>query len=274
MLEARMAIDESPPLALTGFFPGPTATLSTEPFSQFLTEYRANVNAFFFIMKVVSRIDDNRVTAAKALLSGEKDELARKKLQDSIDSPDEALKSLNQHASVMSMNLTNGVVSAFQRYFSSIVQAAALKQPLLLSSTQIKVDDVLRFSRHRDLVSFIVDRKVNELAYGGINDLERFFNDRLGVKMFESPRERDLLRLFIEARNINVHNGGIVNDIFLSKAGSVEGFEYVRGKRFHVDYDALVALTVNAMKVAVHIDAAVSKKFRIRRKLDTNWDHG
>lgn len=266
-----MADEESPPLALTRFMPSPT-TLSTESFSKFLAEYRANVNAFFFITNVVGHVDRNRVIAAEALLHGAKDDEEREKLQDTLRSPNETMQALNKHSSVMSMNLTNGVVSAFQRYFSSIVQAAGLKQPFILASAQVKVEDVLRFSRHRDLVSFIVDRKVNELAYGGLIDLEKFFNDRLGVKMFESDHERELLRLFIEARNINVHNGGVVNDIFLSRAGSVDGFEYVRGKRFYIDFDALVALTVNAMKVAMHIDAAVAAKFRIQRKADLKWN--
>lgn len=266
-----MADEESPPLALTRFMPSPT-TLSTEPFSKFLAEYRANVNAFFFVTDIVGRVDSNRVIAAKALLPVAKNAEERERLESTLKSPDETLKALNKHSSVMSMNLTNGVVSAFQRYFSSIVQAAALKQPFLLASAQVKVDDVLRFSRHRDLVSFIVDRKVNELAYGGLIDLEKFFNDRLGVQMFESGDERELLRLFIEARNINVHNGGIVNDIFLSRAGSVDGFEYERGKRFHIDFDALVALAGNAMKVAMHIDAAVAAKFRIQRKADLKWN--
>ena len=231
------------------------------------------MNAFFFITSVVGCVDSNRVIAAEALLPGAKNDEDRKQLQASLSNSDATLKALQKHANVMSMNLTNGVVSAFQRYFSSIVQAAALKQLFLLASAQqVRVDDVLRFSRHRDLVSFIVDRKVNELAYGGLVDLEKFFNDRLGVRMFESGGERELLRLFIEARNINVHNGGVVNDIFLSRVGSVDSFQYVRGKRFHIDFDSLVALTVNAMKVAMHIDAAVAVKFRIRGKADLKWN--
>jgi hypothetical protein len=260
--------------ALDRFYPD-RKTLCTEPFHRFLADYRANVDAFFFVTQAVGLIDTNRVSAAKALLPGAKDADERQRLRETLDRPDATLQELRTHSSVMSMNLTNGVVSAFQRYFSSMVQAAALKQPALLSSSQqLRIDDVLRFSRHRELVAFIVDRKVNELAYGGLFDLERFFLERLGVKMFETSRERDLLRLFIEARNINVHNGGVVNDLFLSRAGTVDGFSYLRGKRFHIDFDALVTLTDNAMKVAMHIDALVAAKFRILRKADLRWNRG
>jgi hypothetical protein len=259
--------------SLDRFVPSP-ATLSTEAFSAFLSEYRANVDYFFFVTEVVSRVDSNRIVAAKALLPGAADAGERQRLQQTIDQPNAMLKTLQTHSSIMSRNLTNGIVSAFQRYFSAIVQAAALKQPaLLMSAQQIQVDDILRFSRHRDLVSYIVDRKVNDLAYGGLIDLEKYFKDRLGIRMFEADRERQLLRLFIEARNINVHNGGVVNELFLSRAGVVDGFVYKRGQRFHVDFDSLVTLTDNAMKVAMHIDTAVAAKFRIRRKASNKWGH-
>ncbi len=76
---------------------------------------------------------------------------------------------------------------------------------------------------------------------------------------------------FAEVRNINVHNGGVINDIFASRVGAVEGFAYVKGKTFHVDMDALVTLSENAMRVAMHIDATVSAKFGLLRKAHRSW---
>ncbi|SER46455.1 hypothetical protein SAMN05518866_111132 [Sphingobium sp. YR768] len=101
--------------------------------------------------------------------------------------------------------------------------------------------------------------------------MEKYFNDRLGVRMFPDNRQRELLRLFVEVRNINVHNGGIVNDIFASRVGIVEGFDYAKGKTFHVDMDALVTLSENAMRVAMHIDATVGAKFSLLRKAHRSW---
>lgn len=171
------------------------------------------------------------------------------------------LEQLKKHSTVQSRNLTNGIVNAFQRYFSAIINAAALKRPEMLSSSQtVRVDDVLRFTRHKDLVAFIIDRKINELSYGGLAAMEKYFDDRLGVRMFDDNRQRELLRLFVEVRNINVHNGGIVT-LFASRVGTVEGFSYSKGKTFHVDMDALITLSENAIRVAMHIDSTVSAKF-------------
>ena len=101
--------------------------------------------------------------------------------------------------------------------------------------------------------------------------MEKYFDDRLGVRMFPNNRQRELLRLFVEVRNINVHNGGIVNDLFANRVGTVEGFAYTKGKTFHVDMDALVTLSENAMQVAMHIDATVGTKFGLLRKTHRSW---
>lgn len=244
----------------------------TKSFKDFVDEYQSHSRFFFFVCRIVGAMDDNRVGAAKALLPGARDDDERRRLETSIGNPDVLLKELAKHSKIISQNLTNGIVNSFQRYFSSIIQHASLKRPAVLSSSQtIKVDDILRFSKHRDLVSFIVDRKINELGYGGLADMEKYFDDRMGVRMFGNNAERDMLRLFVEARNINVHNGGIVNEIFASRVGKVERFNYAVGKAFHIDLDDLSILSANAMKVAIGIDRAVGLKFKLRRRSLKAW---
>ena len=217
-------------------------------------------------------MDDGRVKAAKALLTTAKNDEERERFEKSAAEPDVVLNQLKKHAVVNSQNLTNNIVNAFQRYFSAIIYSAALKRPAMMSSSQsIKIEDVFRFSRHKDLVNHIIDKKVNELAYGGLVDMERYFNERIGVTMFSDQRQRDLMRLFVEVRNINVHNGGIVNELFASRVGVVDGFSYTKGKLFHVDFDLLIALTDNAMKVATNIDSVVAKKFGMRLQRHRQW---
>jgi len=247
-------------------------TVCTDAFSRFLGEYHANLDLFFFVIRLVAKADDARVTASKALLVAESDPVKRAQYQKNIAQPDAMLDQLKKHSTVQSRNLTNGIVNAFQRYFSAIINSAASKRPEIISSSQtIKIEDVLRFKRHKDLIAFIIDRKINELSYGGLVDMEKYFDDRLGVRMFPNNRQRELLRLFVEVRNINVHNGGIVNDLFANRVGTVEGFAYTKGKTFHVDMDALVTLSENAMQVAMHIDATVGTKFGLLRKTHRSW---
>lgn len=247
-------------------------TVCTDAFSRFLNEYHANIDYFFFVIRLVTNTDEGRVRASRALLIAEPDDEKRARHEASAADPDATLRELQRHSTVQSRNLTNGIVNAFQRYFSSIIQAAAQKRPELLTSSQtVRVDDILKFTRHRDLVAFIIDRKINDLSYGGMTEMEKYFGDRLGVRMFQNDRERDLLRLFVEVRNINVHNGGIVNDLFAGRVGTVEGLPYAKAKAFHVDMDALVMLSANAMRVALNIDLVVSRKFGLQRRTHSVW---
>lgn len=256
---------------LSVFFPE-GGTRCTESFSRFLDEFRSHSDFFFFVAHLVGRADENRVTAAKALLPGARNEDERRKYEETINTPDLVLQKLQNHSRVLSQTLTNGIVNSFQRYFSSIIQSVALKRPVVLTSSQsVKVDDVLRFSRHKDLVSFIIDKKINELSYGGLGDLEKYFNERLGIAMFKDDQERKLLRLFIESRNINVHNGGIVNEVFSRRIGNVDKFPYKSGKVFHLDLDDLAMLSDNAMRVALEIDGAVGAKFSLRCRSYKDW---
>lgn len=253
------------------FYP-PRNIVCTDAFSHFLNEYHRNIDYFFFVIHLVHLADSGRVRAAKALASVEQDADERGRLEMSANDPDITLRQLKTHSTVQSRNLTNGMVNAFQRYFSSIIHSAALKKPMTISSSQtVKVDDILRFTRHQDLVAFIIDRKINDLSYGGLAEMEKYYDDRLGVRMFDTDRQRDLLRLFVEVRNINVHNGGIVNELFLNRVGTVDGFSYRKGKSFHVDLDALVTLSENAMQVARRIDETIGKKFGLKRRSHQVW---
>jgi hypothetical protein len=89
--------------------------------------------------------------------------------------------------------------------------------------------------------------------------------------MFATDTARVLLTAFVEIRNVNVHNGGIVNELFLSKVGKIDGFEFARGRQFHVDMDKLILLSDNAIRTALGIDQAVATKFGLQRKAHKLW---
>ena len=117
----------------------------------------------------------------------------------------------------------------------------------------------------------MIDKKVNELSYGGIKDMEGYFRDRLGVGMFNNDEQRNLLACFNEIRNINLHNGSKINDLFLSKVAPIAGLKFVKGKIFHLEMDGFVRLATNALRVALLIDTSVASKFKLRRRCHERW---
>jgi hypothetical protein len=252
------------------FYPKSSITVS-HAFSRFLADYHENIDNFLFLITLTARADQIRVVASKALISSAEPEDVEE-LRKSADDPDLTLRQLKKYSSVQSRNLTNATINGLQHYFSEIIQAAVSKKPEILRSNEtLRVDEILRFKRYAELVSFLIDKKVNELAYGGIKGMETYFRDRLGIEMFSTDRARLLLTIFIEIRNINVHNRGLVNDLFLSKVGKVEGFNFLKGKYFHVDMDMLQLLSDSAIETALALDHSVTTKFGLQRKSHQRW---
>jgi hypothetical protein len=226
---------------------------------------------FFFVVEIAHSIDRSAEIAIKALAAAG-DEEAHQRLKRLEMDPKRAQKKLNSYSAVISRNLTNAVVAFYQRYFSEIIQEVALKKPEVLRSSQaIRADEILQFTKHRDVVAFLVDKKLNELAYGGLRQTEVFFQDHLGVKLFLTDLERDLLTVFNELRNINQHNGAVINRLFLSRVRPVEGFNFSVGKRYHVDLDHLLTLTDNVIRVTARLDDTLCQKFSLKRKTLRVW---
>jgi len=122
-----------------------------------------------------------------------------------------------------------------------------------------------------DVVELLVERRVNRLAYEGITGIESYFQDRLGIVMFADDQERQLAREFIELRNIIVHNGGIVNAIFLERVGRSPTKVFEAGKRFHVGWDDFCTYAANIIGIASRLDQAACTKFSLRRKRFGTW---
>ncbi|CAN7265315.1 hypothetical protein [Mesorhizobium sp. LjRoot246] len=231
-------------------------------------------NMFMFSVTLASQTDQNRVTAATALMKGmdpaSPEYLRYKK---SLDNPDSMAKRLAHYASLNARNLVTGTADTFLWYLSKIIQMAIKKRPeLLKSSESIKIDDLMQFQRRVDLVEYLIDKKVNELSYGGMKKMEQYLQDRLGISAFGDASTRDMLVLFMEVRNIYVHNRGYVNSVFLERVENAQGLKPVLGERLHIDFDWYARFQGAAVGSAVSIDRAVAGKFGLKRKRLRSWD--
>lgn len=247
--------------------------LCTKAFHGFLSEFRQAHHLFLFTVDLAAQTDRRRVTAAQALIKalGERDP-EYDKYKQAIEDPDRVLSSLKKFASSNSRNLVLTTCNSFLCYYSEIIQAAINKRPELLRSKQtIRWDELLGFSRFSDIVSYLIDKKINELSYAGIMQMDEFMSERLGIEAATSDVQRNLVNILVEIRNIHTHNRGVVNSIFLSRVRDHMHFDFVNGKFFHVDYDEFVLLSTNAIEVALLIDEAIAKKFGLRRKRYGSW---
>jgi len=236
-----------------------------------MRDYFEAVRFFLFVTRIVAQADEGRVRAAKALAVGASPEEAAR-YQETIDKPDLVLGELKKFSTVQSRNLVLSATNSFLCYFSEIIQSAIAKRPEILSSSQsIRLEELMSFKRYSDVVTYLVDKRVNELSYGGMLKMEEYMRERLGINSFHSEDQKNLLLIYVELRNIITHNRGVVNDVFLSIVKNHMDFKFTKGRAFHCDLDHFSRLSANCIEVACGIDAAVCEKFGIQRKRYATW---
>lgn len=227
---------------------------------------------FYFGLELALQIDRQRLIAAEALAEGgsKKDEMRLKEVE---KNKDPAFKKLQSFSSLQSENICIRAADNFICYLSEIIQSAMRKKPeLLKSNEQVRIEDILRFSNQRDLISFLVDRKLNELTYGGIREIEKFLEDRTGITLVSNDEERATLSFAIELRNIYTHNRGVVNDIFVRRLSGVQhGYKLQKGKRFHAEFETVIQLSNNMASLAIRLDDQFNSKFKLKTKRYATW---
>lgn len=237
---------------------------STKCFLSFGERHVQIFGFLFFASSLAHETDNKRINAAR-VLAGDGSEKYKKLLEEVEQTRDATLKRLRSFNVFISQSMIIGLVDNFLCYLSEIIQLCMISKPdVLKSSEQVIIEDILRFSSMDEIVEFLVERKVNELSYGGVDKLNEFCRSRLGLAIWQCDEERDLLKVAIELRNICSHNRGVVNRIFLKKiAGASHKFAFENSKHFHASFDDLVLLANNMVVVAQRLDALASKKFSI-----------
>ncbi len=246
--------------------------LCTQMYYKFLRRHRTIFDFFFFGVHLATRMDEQRLIAARALAKGGSKDF-QKNLEKIEKNKDPIFSKLKGFANYQSELICIQLVDNFLCFISEDIQNCMLKRPELLKSNElVKIEDVLKFSRRSHIVRFLVDRKINELTYGGITDISNFLNSRTGISLIETDEERDLLTIAIELRNIYTHNRGKVNEVFLRRIGSANSLIKAKsGQRLHADFDLIVDLSNNLFQIAQRLDLEVARKFQMRRKQYRTW---
>ncbi|CAO3441527.1 hypothetical protein [Azospirillum argentinense] len=230
---------------------------------------------FFFNLHLSTTIDKQRATAIRALAyAGDQESLRR--VEELERNPKPHFSKLQKFSSFQSENMCIRAVDNFTCFLSETIQSCMMKRPNMLSSGEmIKIEDVVKFKNRKDLLSFLVDRKINELTYGGIKELENFLNERTGFSLTTTNEERAILTISIELRNIYTHNRGIVNDIFIKRIKGIKhDFVFTKGQRFHADFDIITTFANCLLSIGKRLDGMAASKFKIRTRTYGTWHKG
>lgn len=184
-----------------------------------------------------------------------------------IDGPNKSVERFQRHGRLSHRNIVTGFIDLYLWYLADILKRVMKKRPdVLKSNEQVRVDEILDFGTKRELLEYLVERKVSSLSYGGIFGLEKYIKDTLGIDLFPNSDCRGVMKFFIELRNIYAHNRGIANSIFLERTRGTVSHRCVSGERIKIGIEELIVLSYFLRDAMCAFDIAVVKKFSLQRK--------
>ncbi|MBC9250506.1 hypothetical protein A9179_09500 [Pseudomonas alcaligenes] len=151
------------------------------------------------------------------------------------------------------------LVATFDAFIADVFLEVARARPEILktSKKQLPYDRLLEFQSLDELVSFIASRELNELGYKSIKDQSDYYQDRFGVALQDSGILLAELTELRAARNLLVHNNGLVNHIYLEQ---VSGSKYKAGDNVQVDSDYFNRAVKSFQAVASFVTAKLIEK--------------
>lgn len=126
-----------------------------------------------------------------------------------------------------------GLVTTLEAVFSQLIRIIILKYPQKIGKKKkISVDVILRYADVPNIHNAIIDDILNELTYKSPKEFAEAAVEIFGINLLEIAAYHRYIEIKA-TRDIYVHNQGIVNDIYVAKAGSHSRAK--QGERLHLD---------------------------------------
>lgn len=135
---------------------------------------------------------------------------------------DEAFKELAKttfHKEQLYKNSLIGLLSTVEWFFSQILHFYYDKYPAAagIKNKTLTLDDLKSFGSIKDAEEYLIESKIEEILRGSIKDWFKVLKEEVKLGMgYKDKYEEELIEIY-QRRNLLVHNGGIVNSIYLSK---------------------------------------------------------
>jgi len=131
------------------------------------------------------------------------------------------------------------LVAVFEGYLSDIVREMLLTHPeALKSSRQLTAEEVLAQGGKKQIVSYLVEKEIDDLLYKSFPDVIKYFNEKFRINLNDSEVPTEDIVEIQATRNIHIHNKGVVNQHFqkLVKDHKLRPGAYKRITREYLQY--------------------------------------
>jgi len=150
-------------------------------------------------------------------------------------------------------------VDNFLTYLSELLFLIYEKYPKTLKSNdQVRVEDILEYESMEDLVGWLVDKKITELSYAGLDKVKEEVSKKHNFDLFPDVGTFEKINQFVGLRTLFVHNRGVVNRRFISKYRSSG---YTLKQKVNLDGEGIISWLDVILGAAIDIDKRAVEKF-------------
>ena len=148
-------------------------------------------------------------------------------------------------------------VSTFEVFLFDFLHRLLLHNPWQFSRSALTLETVLKAADRDDIISGVILKRLNDLRYENLR--EWFVSLNRAVQLdCPSEDEIDALAEVKAARDILEHNAGVMNEVYLRKAGKKA--RYTAGEHVEIDDSYHLASWQLIKKVVVEVTAAAIAK--------------
>ena len=133
------------------------------------------------------------------------------------------------------------LLSSVEWFFSQILHFHYDKYPdsAGIKKKTLTLEELKSFSSLKDAEHYLIDDKIEGILRGSLKDWFEVLKSELGLKLsYLSTFEDELIEIY-QRRNLLVHNGGIINSIYLSKVSDKYKIDISVGDRVSVTKEYL-----------------------------------
>jgi len=227
----------------------------------FYIEHKKLNEFYFFVFGLAFKANDFQSALNKRLSDLYDDAEKKEYYMKQSENQSSELKTMKKHMDIFGEILYVRHVENYINYIAGIINQIFIAKPMTLrSSENITLAEALSQETINDLVLFVAEKKVNQLSYLSLTDLNNYFLDRFGLSLANSI---DLQNLFIavETRNLSVHNRSIINSRYINR---MKISEDNIGKKRIIKYDELQELSFLLFKCVKSLDNEIKSKFDIK----------
>jgi hypothetical protein len=156
------------------------------------------------------------------------------------------------------------VMSFYEAFVKDYLkEILVFRRELLFSKKTLTFEEAASVQSIDELISYMAEKEVEGLAYESVDDLAKYFDDKLNINIVKTFVLWSIIREASYRRNIIVHNRGITNKIYCIKTGHKK-----IGEDLQTDIAYVIAVTDAVKAFLDFLHETVKRKFTKDRNRD------